>query len=167
MKKVLITAVLMAISSGAYAETAKGQLFGNNAPAFETPVPTIQKNVKIPVRETYMFLRDEVARLSALLLETSISDPNYKTIKEQYMRASDLQSKAIEEAINEAYGPVPSNGVPFFESNNEVARLSALLIATPINDPNYKTIKEQYIKASDLQLKAIEEAIDKAYGAHN
>lgn len=43
-----------------------------------------------------------------------------------------------------------------------VERLSALRIATPIDDPNYKTITEQYREVSDRQTAAIGKAIDDA-----
>lgn len=41
-----------------------------------------------------------------------------------------------------------------------VERLSKLRIATPVNDPNYKKITEQYMEASDRQTAAIGKAID-------
>ncbi|OPY84742.1 MAG: hypothetical protein A4E71_02512 [Smithella sp. PtaU1.Bin162] len=43
-----------------------------------------------------------------------------------------------------------------------VQRLSALRIATPISNPNYKKITEQYREASDRQTAAIGKAIDDA-----
>ena len=43
-----------------------------------------------------------------------------------------------------------------------VERLSKLRIATPIDDPNYDAITEQYKEASDRQTEAIGKAIDDA-----
>jgi iron(II)-dependent oxidoreductase len=54
--------------------------------------------------EAFVLLRDEVSRLSALLNATPINNPNYKTIKEQYIKASDRLSEVTEKAIDEAYG---------------------------------------------------------------
>ena len=43
-----------------------------------------------------------------------------------------------------------------------VASLSALRIATPVDDPNYETIKNQYQEASDRLSEAIGKSIDDA-----
>jgi hypothetical protein len=48
MKKVLIAVVMMTITGGAYAETAKRQLFGNDAPADVIAVSAVSKSVDDP-----------------------------------------------------------------------------------------------------------------------
>jgi len=64
---------------------------------------TVQKGINKSGDEAFVLLRDEVSRLSALLNATPINNPNYKTIKEQYIKASDKLEEVTEKAIDEAY----------------------------------------------------------------